>query len=220
MRSNPSQRTAATGGRQIPSWLALAGLAVGMPLAYYSWAHIEEWPRRGPGGGEGANHLRNGTQKVAQRLALRPSKSFRLVLCCLLPPAVLGQAYLVHEWIRGSPLIKNDSPLAFLVLFITFLALAWYVGVPWQARRIFKQQKTLHVRIVFHFDTEGVRAESPHGASNIPWSHFRKWKANGRVLVLFQSDVLMTLVPLRALPDAASRDALLALVENGVGPKA
>jgi len=45
------------GGRQIPSWLALACLTVGVPLACYSWAHIEEWPRRGPGGGEGANHL-------------------------------------------------------------------------------------------------------------------------------------------------------------------
>jgi hypothetical protein len=30
---------------------------VGAPLAYYSWAHVEEWPWRGPGGGEGANHL-------------------------------------------------------------------------------------------------------------------------------------------------------------------
>jgi hypothetical protein len=45
------------GGRQVPVWLALVLFVVGAPLSYYGAAHFGEWPRRGPGGGNGANHL-------------------------------------------------------------------------------------------------------------------------------------------------------------------
>jgi hypothetical protein len=157
----------------------------------------------------------------AQRLNLRPGKRLRIFLYCVLPPIGLGSAFILYDWIRGAPLIKHDSLIGLLVPFITFVVLLrWYVLLPSYTRRVFKQQKTLHDKIVFDFNTEGMRAEALHGASHVPWSHFHKWKANGRVLVLFQSDLLMNLVPLRALSDSASREALLALVENGVGPQA
>jgi hypothetical protein len=157
----------------------------------------------------------------AQRLQMRPSKSLRIVLYFLLPPAGVGSAYLLYESLRGAPLIKHDYTLpTFLVLFPVFFGLLRNVYAPWYTRRLFKQQKTTHNKISFVFDTAGMRAESLHGSSNIPWSHFRKWKANDRVLLLFQSDALMNLVPLRALPDPASREALLALVQNGIGPQA
>ena len=45
------------GGPQIPWWISLACAVLGTPFAIYGFGHIAEWPRRGPGGGEGANHL-------------------------------------------------------------------------------------------------------------------------------------------------------------------
>jgi hypothetical protein len=43
--------------RQAPLWLVAVLFVAGVPLALYGFAHIDEWPRRGPGGGEGANHV-------------------------------------------------------------------------------------------------------------------------------------------------------------------
>jgi len=157
----------------------------------------------------------------AQRLHMRPARSMRIFLRFTLPPVVAGLAYLFYDWIRGTPLIKHDwwlGPLLPALAALFFLHR--YVMVPRLARRLFEQQKSLHHELTFDFDAEGMRVRSPWGVSTIPWSDFRKWKASRRLLVLFQSDVVINLVPLHALPDAATREALLSLVDKGIGPEA
>jgi hypothetical protein len=152
----------------------------------------------------------------AQRLHMRPGKRFRIFLYCTLPPVLAGAAYLFYDWIRAAPLMKHDPAGLALPMLISFVVL-WFWFLPSQARKRFAQLKSLHGKQVFDFDAGGMRASSPRGNTNIPWSDFRGWKVNERVLILLQADVVMTVVPLRALPDAALKEALLALVENGIG---
>ncbi len=153
----------------------------------------------------------------AQRLALRPSRRLRPFVTVGLPIGVAGLAFMTYEWISGGPLIKHDSSIGLFLPVCAALFVGWLLFMRSFARKTFAQDKAYRAPVTFEIDEDGVRATSEFGASTRPWAHFRRWKVDRRVLLLYPADAVMQVVPLRAFVDPGERAHLMALVQRHLG---
>jgi hypothetical protein len=87
-----------------------------------------------------------------------------------------------------------------------------------RARRLFAQQKSLHGTKHYHFDAEGVQIRDDTGHAMRPWSYYRRWQEDHDVFVLYQSDLIMELMPKRWLAGADDGDALRERLRACIGP--
>lgn len=131
-----------------------------------------------------------------------------LVLMSLIAGIVfpLDTERLARHW----PYVLLASLFPFLIVF----ALGLVVN-PLLARRIYRQQRSLHGEIGLSWTDERLEFDSEYGQFAMPWSHFTRWAEDKRTFVLFESDRLYRIVPKRVL-DA---DTELSLRERlaGVG---
>ncbi len=152
---------------------------------------------------------------VRQRwLTMRPRKSLAIAAWIVIGLFLLGTGFGIYEWITTG---HAQSGLFWTLGLSTYFALLFFVFVPWQAKRIFRQQKDLQRPSTIEFTDEGVRGESENGKGEIKWSDFHKWKANRSLILLFYSDALCNIVPTRSFADAAQRTVVLALIESKLG---
>jgi hypothetical protein len=70
--------------------------------------------------------------------------------------------------------------------------------LPSRSRRVFAQQKNLQRPVTIDWDSEELRWNSAGGSGRTCWIDFVKWRRNDRVLLLYHSDVLFQLLPMRA----------------------
>lgn len=70
--------------------------------------------------------------------------------------------------------------------------------LPRRSRRVFAQQKNLQRPVTMHWDSEELRWSSADGSGKTCWVDFVKWRRNDRVLLLYHSDLLFQLLPMRA----------------------
>jgi hypothetical protein len=77
-------------------------------------------------------------------------------------------------------------------------SLVRYVYVPWRARRIFDQQKSLHRAYSVSWDDSGLSLIDETGQSNIRWSDFIKYRGSHELVLLYQSDVMFNMLPKKA----------------------
>jgi hypothetical protein len=73
------------------------------------------------------------------------------------------------------------------------------VLLPRRARRFVSQQKSIQGEISIGWDAEGVAFIAKAGQSRIAWDDYFKWLENESVLVLFQSENLLNVLPKRCL---------------------
>lgn len=78
--------------------------------------------------------------------------------------------------------------------------------MPWKAKRVFRQQKSLQYPFEFAWDGESFITRNEKGNSNTPWSDYTKWRENQQMFLLYHSDVMFQMVPKRAFPDDTSVD--------------
>ena len=83
--------------------------------------------------------------------------------------------------------------------------------VPALARRIYRQQRTLHGEVTVEWDAAGLRSVTEAGESRIPWANYHRWREDAAVILLYHSDVVFQFIPKRALT-AAQATALRGLV--------
>ena len=82
-----------------------------------------------------------------------------------------------------------------------------HVLVPRRARKLFRQQKSLHAEASIGWSDEGFSDKSELTTSLHPWTHYRRWGENKAVLVMFLTDTQFNLVPKRHIPErGAGRD--------------
>lgn len=110
----------------------------------------------------------------------------------------LNMERLAQNW----PAVTGATLLPFLVVF--FLALV--VG-PMQARRIYRQQRSLQGEIGLSWTAEKLAFDSEYGQFAMPWSHFVRMAESSNTFVLFESDRLYRIIPKRVL-DAGTETSL------------
>ena len=154
---------------------------------------------------------------IAIRQDIRPEDYRRAAYLHLRPRPVLGVAGTLILALAAlgtvqkicSPDPWNSStfvPLASLA----FLAVFFFVALPWQATRHFRQNRFLAHATEYRIDETGLLVQSDLGTTKIPWDHLHKWKENRRLILLYPTDAAYYLFP-RRLFTAAEWEAFRAL---------
>lgn len=78
-----------------------------------------------------------------------------------------------------------------------WLAVQFLVIIPYLSRRIYLQQKSLHIEHQFEWDDQFVYFHSQDTEGKMRWSDFTKFKENRNMLLLYHSDSLYNMMPKR-----------------------
>lgn len=91
-----------------------------------------------------------------------------------------------------------------------------YAWVPWQARHVFRQQKSMSRPFELSWDNNGLDAKDGNGEYRHQWEDFVRWREGERLFVLSLSDAMFLMVPKRAFPEEQSLRAFRDLVRSRV----
>ena len=91
-----------------------------------------------------------------------------------------------------------------------------YVYVPWKARRVFRQQKSLHHEFTLSWNADGVHSKNANGEYSSGWSDFIRWKENECLFLLYLSDLMFYMVPKRAFSGDAELEDFRGHLVKGV----
>ena len=152
----------------------------------------------------------------ARRLAMRPRPAMRRLLYVVI---ALFAVVTVWSLIDGIAARHVDRSAWMFLGLAAYLFVIFYLWMPYNIRRVFKQQKTLHVPIGVELTDTHFLTTSAHGNFQMPWKDFHKWKKNDRMVLVYQSEALMHAIPLRALSDAGDRKKLLEILAQNLGPE-
>lgn len=127
----------------------------------------------------------------------------------------VGMVAIVLAWMSGY------EQQAFTGVFVLLFAIAGGViggrlSAARTARRVSKQQKTLHRPYELTWDDEKVTTTSDAGNMTLKWSELHKIHEDDRQFLLFMSDVMFVMVPKRAFPDDQSRAAFRTTINQNV----
>lgn len=148
------------------------------------------------------------------RLRLRPKKWTFVLILLFASILIPGIAMMVPQWIEQRTF---PTGLLWFPAIIVFGVLFNFVFLPWQVRKIFREQKSLSNELRFAFDEAGVAVETARGNGRHPWSDFHKWTADRKFVLLYQSSVVFFLLPRRAFANDADWQGFQALVRAKLG---
>ncbi|WP_394408140.1 YcxB family protein [Roseateles sp. BYS78W] len=96
---------------------------------------------------------------------------------------------------------------------------AWYwLYLPWKVRRLYAQQRSLHQPFSVEIETAGLQFRTENGSGLLPWGNLYRWRESGKVFVLYQSDLLFSLIPKRCFESGAAQDEFRTTLARQVGP--
>ncbi len=132
----------------------------------------------------------------SQFLHLRPKPIWKIVGMLLL---LLLLWALYHTWKEALETGEYSTSFWIFIGCIAYMIGYFFMYIPFQARRIFKQQKAFHTPFTVLFNDDGIDSKSDLGDVNIPWSHIIRWKENDKLFLLYHSDVIFQFIPKRLI---------------------
>jgi hypothetical protein len=131
----------------------------------------------------------------------RRAKGFRFFLQALVYIYIaLMLAFVLFLAVR-SPSLGTILPLLILVGLFIFI----WAYIPRRIRKVYEQQKELHLPYTMNLDEAGFHMKNEVGESNRPWNMFVKWKEDNNLIMLYHSDVLFSMISKRYLNEEALR---------------
>jgi hypothetical protein len=129
----------------------------------------------------------------ARFLHLRPRPLFKWIGLSLVGVAIF---VCVNGFLNVS---ESDAPWnPFIILAaLLYFTLFYGVWIPLGTKRLFLQQKTLQEPYEVDISDEAFSASSRHGQTTMVWKDFHKYKTNKRIILLYQSDALFHMFPMR-----------------------
>lgn len=88
--------------------------------------------------------------------------------------------------------------------------------VPWKAKRVFRQQRSLQLPFELSWTDEGLFSRNEQGSYNTLWSDFVRWKENDRLFLLYVSDVMFHILPKRVFPNAEALSSFRELLRSRI----
>ena len=139
-----------------------------------------------------------------------------LVRVSVFAPLVLLALYLLSSWRDiadyGWEAVVSDPVLPILIIFLTTLNVVNdKVLLPRRAKRLLGQQKSMQEDVAVAWNDAGIEFTMPNGHHRLAWTDFMKWRESPTVLLMFQAENLMNILPKRCLSDeqaAEIRDRL------------
>ena len=150
----------------------------------------------------------------AQRLGLRPRPVLKyigyiilILLACVFARQIYDAVY------RG----KIDTNFWIVLGGISYFVLLYFVIMPVRMKRLFKQQKALHTPAELEFTDSHFSGSSEHGSFEMKWEEFHKWKKNKYLILIYQSDALMHIIPRRSFDSQTDFETLEAILKKHLG---
>ncbi|KKB07714.1 hypothetical protein VE26_13665 [Devosia chinhatensis] len=94
--------------------------------------------------------------------------------------------------------------------------LQYFVLLPYQARRIYRHQKSLHYPVQAAWSDRGYSASSGEVSGTTSWNDFYGWSADARIILFMQSPVFFQMLPRRALSDEQAERLFADLERSGL----
>jgi len=131
----------------------------------------------------------------ARYLDLRPRRALAIAGVFMLGLTVFVSLGALLGWLGDKP-ISPWIPLA-LLGGLLYLVIIYFVELPLQVRRIFKQQRTFHEPLELELMPTQMTATSSKGTVTVPWADFHRYKTSTNLILVYQSDVAFHLFPRR-----------------------
>lgn len=150
----------------------------------------------------------------AQYLHLRPKPWFKYVVIALLSLCLvilLASASSADSFINA---LINFVPILIFGLFYIFIL---FVIMPWNVRRIFSQQKTLHSEHTTVISPETIESTSEHGSMKMRLSDFHRYKVGKDMILLYQSQSLFHMFPRRLFASEEDFQTFISYLEANIG---
>lgn len=130
---------------------------------------------------------------AAVRLNYRPRPVLASVGVVVLMLA--ATAFLLGAWdlLRGRGDVWDIAGIAAIACFPMW----YFVFLPWQIRRLYRQQRALREPYDVAFDAAGISMTSALASSTFPWLHVHKWRESKQLLLVYHSDAMFSIFPKR-----------------------
>jgi hypothetical protein len=147
-------------------------------------------------------------------LHLRPKPWFKYIVI-----ALLSLCLVVFVASASSPdsLINAFSIFVPILIFGLFYIFILFVIMPWNVRRIFSQQKTLHSEHTTVISPETIESTSEHGSMKMRLSDFHKYKVGKDMILVYQSQVLFHMFPRRFFASEEDFQTFISYLEANIG---
>lgn len=148
----------------------------------------------------------------AMWLHVKPRKFLAVLGLLLLALLVILFLFILYIYISTGQHLAQLCAMVGVFAYFTFAVFWWRSRV----RRTYAQTKLLHEPYTFETTDSHLVTKSGFGEGRIPWEAFHKWKADSRLVLVYQSDVMFHLFPRHAFPTAADFQTFLDLISSKV----
>jgi hypothetical protein len=156
---------------------------------------------------------------VAQRLHVRWTRNDWLTYGLGYALLVAAGILLLISGDGRFPVVLAGALLVYVPIALWFCtALVRFLILPRRSRKLFRHHKALHAPYTITWDDERMTVTSEDYMQRSLWTDFLKWREDDRLVLLYYSPIQFRLVPIRAFPDEATRDAFTRLVREKVPP--
>ena len=97
---------------------------------------------------------------------------------------------------------------------------AYFFGIPFQAKKQYKELKSIQSEMQIVIENEGIKLESITGNSNLDWSHFKKWAYNENIIIMYITSRMFYILPRRVLENEEQFKNIVEILSNNIGKNA
>ena len=83
------------------------------------------------------------------------------------------------------------------LVIVVALLLYYFVALPRRVRRLYQQHTEMQSPFEHEITESGLASSNEFAHADRPWGHFRKWKQDKNILLLYVSDIQFVLIPKR-----------------------
>ncbi len=139
----------------------------------------------------------------------------------ILIPIMIGLTFI---WFIFAYMIRGDNFSLGVILLVEVAVGLYlfyrYLYLPWSLRRQYNQQKSLQLACSYELVEDGIRVSNEFGNYLTPWDHFRKYREDKKLMMLYKTDLVFMLFPKRVFEDPTQLDEFRRmLVEKNIQPK-
>jgi hypothetical protein len=159
---------------------------------------------------------------AAQRLyslsfLLQRATLVRLGLIWLATTVFLGAMVMGgNDWASGNRLLISLGVVGAAAVPVALVLGVMFVLGPRSARKVFREQASLHGPVTYSWDNEGLQFNSEFGENRIEWNMFHHWVEDDTVMLFFEGPRLYRMVPKRVLDAGQVEEIRTCLRESNV----
>ena len=143
-----------------------------------------------------------------------------LIAASVMMVVIFVIGFAMARFLDGAPLI-DQLGLGLSMAGMGLVALLFFFGLsflllPRRAKRLFRQQTSMHKPLRFAWSSEGCVQGSTHGEGTYVWSDLHRWSNGLSAVLIYHTDNLFFVLPRRVLTDEQHRDLVDTLSRSGL----